>query len=214
MPIAISALVGYLLGCINPAAILARLKRKNLKELGTKNLGATNVSLIIGKKWGVFVMLLDIAKAFFASVFAKKLFPTFALAGLIAGVCAVVGHIFPFWGGFHGGKGLAAYGGMVLGYSPKIFIFLLILTVLLMIIVNYSFVMPYAASLLFCLMATLSAKNPFVFLLTALAGGLIMWKHFENVQKAKRKEDIQIRAYIYNLFHKEKKSDNTENFTS
>ena len=63
---AISMLIGYLIGGINPAALLATLKKKDLRSSGTKNLGAANVTLTLGKRYGAVVMVFDVFKGFFS----------------------------------------------------------------------------------------------------------------------------------------------------
>lgn len=117
----ISLVIGYLLGTLSPAALFAKLKKVNLRKRGTGNLGATNTTMVLGKQYGALVMILDIGKAFLACKLAELLFPELAVAGLLAGAAAVVGHIYPFYMKFKGGKGLAAFGGMILAYNPWMF---------------------------------------------------------------------------------------------
>ncbi len=195
-------LIGYLLGCLSPSALIAKIKHTNLRNHGTQNLGATNVSLVIGKKWGVLVMLFDIAKSYFACKIAERIVEEPHI-GLVVGLFAVVGHVFPFYMHFKGGKGLAPYAGLVLAYNPWIFLILLITCTTLLIIINHGFAMSYSAAILFCILATLhSDGNVWVFLLTAMAGGLIMWKHAENIKNARKNSEMKIRDYIKGLFSK------------
>ena len=204
MAIISSVLIGYLLGCLHPAALLAKIKQKNLREHGTKNLGATNVSMVIGTKWGILVLLLDMAKGFISVKIASYLFPKVACAGLLAGVCAVVGHVFPFYLKFKGGKGLATFGGIILAYDPAIFLIVTLVGAILAVIVNYTCAFQYSVAGFFCLLATLSAQDLTVFWLTAAVGALIMWKHFENVVKAKNGTDVKIRDSIKKLVNKKR----------
>ncbi len=200
MQYGIVILLGYLLGTISPSALVSKLKKTNLKEVGTHNLGATNTMLNFGKGWGAFVMLFDIAKAFAAFKLAELIFPTASLIGLVAGSSAVVGHIYPFYLNFKGGKGLAAFGGLVLAFNPLIFCFLLVFALILMFIVNYSFIMPYSASVLFPILAGLHAKSWLVFGITLAISALLAFKHRDNVKKALHGEDIQIRGYFKQHF--------------
>lgn len=192
-------IVGYLIGSLNPAALISKLKKRNLREHGTGNLGATNIMLNFGKTYGVLVMLFDIAKGFVAVRFAQLISPALPFAGLIAGTCAVVGHVFPFYLKFKGGKGLAAFGGMILGVDPKLFLALLILTVVLMILVNYSVAMPMSAGILFPLLYGLRTRSFSGLFLAAISGVLIICKHFSNIGKARRGEDVKIREYVKSL---------------
>lgn len=188
--------LGYLLGSLNPAALLGFIKRKNLRQEGTKNLGASNVLMTIGKAAGVLVMLFDIFKAYFAAKIAKALFPQLVLAGLIASFAAVVGHIFPFYLKFQGGKGLAAFGGMVLAYDPVMFVGLLALCLAMMLLINHSYAMPMTAGVLFPILAGVRSGDIWVVLLTLSASLLIIIKHWSNIEKGKSGKEKKIRDFI------------------
>lgn len=196
MNIFASMILGYLLGCISPAALFGKLKKQNLRKKGTGNLGATNAMLVLGRGYGAAVMLFDIIKAFVAVRLAARLFPQLALAGLISGSAAVVGHIFPFYLKFKGGKGLAAYGGMILGLDPLLFCVLLLITLTLMFIVNYSVAMPMSAAVLFPVFYALRNGRTVGTLLATAISVLIIVKHFSNIGKAWRGEDNKVREFV------------------
>lgn len=196
LEILICLVIGYLLGSLSPSALLSRVKKVNFREKGTGNLGASNTMIILGKGYGAFVMLFDILKAYFASKLAKLLFPQLALAGLIAGFAAVVGHVFPFYLRFQGGKGLAAFGGMVLAYKPWLFLGLLTFGLILMAIVNYSYVMPMSAAVLFALYVALTSGDVWATLLAIAASLLVIVKHWSNIGKAKRGEETGVREVV------------------
>lgn len=196
---------GYFAGSINPAALISKLKNKDLRQHGTGNLGASNTLLVFGKALGVLVMIFDILKAYIASRIARWLFPKVVFAGMIAGLFAVIGHIFPFYLHFRGGKGLAAFGGMVLAYEPLFFVGLLLFGLLLMIIFNYSVVMPMSAGVLFPILVHCHGGSTVEVLLAAAASLLIIAKHFSNIEKAKNHTDVPIREFItQKLFRKTK----------
>ena len=200
MKLLVSALLGYLLGTLNPAALVAHIKQKNIRKSGTGNLGATNVLLHFGKKYAALVMAFDIFKAVLAVKLARLLFPMQALAGAIAGCCAVFGHVFPFYMRFKGGKGLAAFGGFVLAMSPMLFLFLLTTGTVLMFVVNYSVVLPFYAGIVFPVyMGVQSLSLPLV-LVCAAASILIMVKHAGNIKKALDGTDNPIREYAKKYF--------------
>ena len=79
-----SLAIGYLLGAFNPAALLAKRKHVDLKQTGTKNLGASNALIVLGRSAGVIVMVVDILKAWLAAKIAKLLFPKLAIAWALA----------------------------------------------------------------------------------------------------------------------------------
>ena len=200
---ALSCLImSYLFGSVNPALIISKIKNKNIRESGTGNLGATNTMLNFGKGLGTLVMVFDIFKAVIAVKVARALCPTVRLIGLLAGTFAVLGHMFPFYLKFKGGKGLASFGGLVLALDPYIFLSLLLLGLALMFIVNYSYVMPFSAGALFPVMYAVKTGSTAAFMIAAFIGGLIIYRHYENRGKAKRGEDIQIREFLKSMIRR------------
>lgn len=112
----LAVVVGYLLGAINPAALVSRAFGVDLQSVGSGNPGATNVARALGPRWAVLVGFLDILKGFIpAAAFGILVGQT---AGQIAGLAAVVGHITsPYLRG-RGGKGVATTLGAILGVQP------------------------------------------------------------------------------------------------
>jgi acyl phosphate:glycerol-3-phosphate acyltransferase len=112
----IAAVVGYAIGAINPAAIVARVFGVDLRSTGSGNPGATNVTRALGPRWGVLVGVLDVLKGFVPAVLFGALVGQ--TAGEVAGFAAVVGHITsPYLKG-RGGKGVATTLGAILGVQP------------------------------------------------------------------------------------------------
>ena len=168
-------------------------------------MGATNVFMVVGKKWGLLVMVIDILKSFGAFKIAEILFSDLAFAGFFAGTASVLGHVFPFYLKFKGGKGTAAFAGVVMAYSPLCFLILLAVGILLIIVVNHTFIMPYTVGPAFLVMATINTKSYVVFILTAFNALLLMIRHYENVIQAKKGTDIKVRPYLRELFSKNSK---------
>lgn len=196
MDILFCILIGYLLGSINPAAALSKLKKRDLRKEGTGNLGATNTMLVFGKGYGALVLLFDIAKAFAAVKLAQRLFPAYAIAGLLSGGAAVAGHVYPFYLKFKGGKGLAAFGGMILGVDPLLFVVLLVFSLALMFIINYSVAMPMSAAVLFPILYGVRTGGDASILIVTAVSVLIICKFWSNLAKAIHDEDITVRKCV------------------
>ncbi len=128
---------GYFIGCINPAFIIGRIKGYDVRSSGSKNAGASNTVIMAGKLAGVLVALLDIFKAALSWRLCQALFPQFALAGMLGGVACILGHMFPVFLHFCGGKGLACIGGVVLAYDPATFLIMLAITCVIGFATNY-----------------------------------------------------------------------------
>lgn len=112
-------LLGYLLGAVPTGVILVRRFKPevNLQDVGSGSIGATNVSRVLGVKWGVLTMLLDCLKGLAPVLFARWISaPSFSVA--FAGIAAFVGHVYPAYIGFRGGKGVATSLGVFLGLCP------------------------------------------------------------------------------------------------
>lgn len=202
MELLLSICIGYLIGSASPAALIAKLKQTNLRESGTGNLGATNTMLTFGFKYGILVMLIDALKAVLAMKLLEALFPESFIAPLLGGLFTAIGHMYPFYMGFKGGKGLAAFGGCILAYDPHMFIFLFILCWVLMLITNHSVTVPIASSTLFAILTTWKTRSLAVFLITTGFSLLLIRRHQDNIQKVLDGNDADIRGYLKeHLFH-------------
>ncbi len=119
--LAVSAVSGYLIGCINPAFFLARIRGYDIREHGSGNAGASNVIITMGKGIGLLVAFVDVFKAFLAVELAMLAFPDDSLlAGFCSATFVILGNIFPFYMGFKGGKGFASLGGSVLAIDVNL----------------------------------------------------------------------------------------------
>lgn len=104
-------LLGYFVGTINPSYFLGRIKGVDIRKKGSGNAGGSNALILFGKTAGVLCSLFDIFKAFLMIRLTEHLFPDFPLAFPLTACAVILGHIFPFYMKFRGGKGLACLGG-------------------------------------------------------------------------------------------------------
>ena len=134
MNLILSITLGYLIGSFNTAYVCGKLHGFDIRERGSHNAGASNAKLCLG--WGYFflVAIVDILKSIIAFYFIKLIFPSsdnIELLSFIAALAAVIGHCFPFYLGFKGGKGFATYIGLCFLIDPLAT--LIILAVLLIL---------------------------------------------------------------------------------
>lgn len=121
------AAMSYLIGTIPFGLLLVRwVKGVDLRSYGSGNIGATNASRVLGGRWGIVVLLLDVAKGLLPTLLLSRMFSGPVgeeHARVLAGTCAILGHVFPVWLGFRGGKGVATALGVagVLGWPWAIF---------------------------------------------------------------------------------------------
>ena len=199
-------IMGYFIGCINPAKIVSRRKNVNLKESGTGNLGATNTALVLGRKAGYFVLFFDMFKSFFSYKMAKLLFPHLAIAGILADIGVIIGHAFPVFLRFQGGKSLAAFGGLVLAHDPLSFAVLLALGIVMAFVLNYGVYLAITAAGLFPVFSFLRSRSIPVLLSTGVASGIVIALHAGNLRRAITGEDpIHTRDGLKKIFGKKSK---------
>lgn len=175
--------MGYLLGSINPAYIFGKLRGFDIRKRGSGNAGATNVTLVMGKAVGLVCALLDIFKSFIAYRLAKALFPLSVFAGVLSGCACILGHIFPVWMGFAGGKGLACIGGLILAYNWKLFLLLLAMEIILALVTNYICVMALSITLIFPVIYAVQTGDVTGTLLLCTLIPVVYYKHLPNIRR-------------------------------
>ena len=190
----ITAVIGYLLGCSNLAYYISRAKKHDIRKSGTGNLGASNATVLFGWKAGVSVALHDAGKALLAVVLAELLFSDLEYAGAVAGVAAVLGHIYPFYLKFKGGKGTASFVGLTLALNWKLALVVLAMIVLATIITDYIVIGTFSAILVVPAYMGFFLHNLILMAIMAVASITVFWKHRENIGRLIRKEEIGLRS--------------------
>ncbi len=197
MKIIFSILIGYSLGNFNPAYLIVKKSGHDVFREGSGSAGATNAFLIAGRAAFIVVAILDILKAFAACRICRWLFPEFPAAEQIGGVACIMGHMFPIVLGFHGGKGLACQGGVVLAWSWHWFLILLGAAIVMTLITRYvCFVSP-----------TLSTAFPAIYYARTgdAAGALILLipavpifiRHMDNFARIRSGQEVRI-SFLWN----------------
>jgi glycerol-3-phosphate acyltransferase PlsY len=187
----IAAVVAYLMGSIPFGFILARVfLGTDVRKIGSGNIGATNVMRTGSKRLGIATLLLDAAKGYAAVYVATVIYsgpgddPTrYRVAG-IAAICAILGHVFPVWLKFKGGKGVATGVGVFLALAPKTVGVVLIVFILIVAISRYVSLASMLASALFPIVAMLLERNgPILLPFMIGAAIVIIAKHHANIRR-------------------------------
>src|ERR1044072_3067457 len=191
MTIAILIVFAYLIGSI-PTAVLVSKKVYgiDIREHGSGNAGATNTFRILGKKAGSVVMLVDMLKGFLAvklSLLTSFSWTSEAIVNLqvFLGLAAVVGHIFPIWADFRGGKGIATLFGMILAIQPLAAVSLIGVFLLMLFLTRYVSLSSISASIAFPLLILFIFHEPEVsYRVFAIATAcLVVLTHHENITR-------------------------------
>jgi len=186
--------LGYLLGSSSMAYYIGKWKKQDIRKAGSGNLGASNTAVLFGWGAAVAVAVHDIGKAFAAVLLCRWLFPDLEYAGAAAGVAAVVGHIFPFYLKFKGGKGMASYFGMVLALNWKLALLLAMVLVLITLITDYISLAAISMTILVPGYTALVVHNTVLALILTVGTAVMLYKHRENIVRIARGQEIGLRS--------------------
>ena len=188
--LAVSLLLAYVLGSFPTSYILARIiTGGDIRQVGSKNAGATNVLRTVGKLPALITLVIDILTGFIVVTFVTRFFYAMGIdlvydcyQGLM-GLTVVCGHIWPAFLKFRGGKGVATTLGVALGLTPLALIPSFIIWVLVFYLTNYVSLASIMALLLFPLVACI-LKYPFYIILFSVAiCSLSIYKHRDNIRR-------------------------------
>ena len=179
--LALAALIGYLLGSIPFGLLLTRMAGLgDVRKIGSGNIGATNVLRTGNKKLAAATLLLDALKGTAAVLVANALWGY--EASLVAGFFAFLGHLFPVWLGFKGGKGVATYIGVLLGAAPLMMLAFALIWIATAFITRYSSLSALVAMVIIPVALWVLGPEKTALLVTLLR--VISWlKHHENIRR-------------------------------
>lgn len=159
---------------------LSKLRGVDLRAGGTGNLGASNAMIRLGWAAGVIVGLHDIGKAVIAVAAARIAFPDLPLIGVATGVASVLGHMFPFYLKFKGGKSFAGYLGMTLALNWRFALVVMLIAVLVTLITDYIVVGTVTTVISVPAYLGWAERSPLLFFVLCITSVVILWKHREN----------------------------------
>lgn len=190
----VAAIVGYLLGCSNMAYYISRWKKIDLRDGGSGNLGASNATILLGWRAGILTGAHDIFKALAAVLLIRLLFPQVLYADAVAGICAVLGHIFPFFLRFRGGKGLASFIGMMVAVQWKMALLVLVGFLVITLVTDYIVLGTALTVVSSPVLIGMLCGSWVLFLLLLAASLVILLKHRENFVRIIKGTEIGLRS--------------------
>lgn len=189
----LAGVIAYLLGSISFAIIVSRIyAHDDVRKYGSKNAGMTNILRTYGKMPAFFTLLGDFLKGVLAVVIGRWIFSIFGVtefdAGYLTGFFALLGHLYPIYFGFKGGKGVLTSLGIILVVNPLVFFILLIIFLPVLFITRIVSLVSVTGALLYpfvTLIVDLCLRKPllFDFLFAALFSVIVIFKHRGNIQR-------------------------------
>src|SRR5262245_9354438 len=196
LPVAVGVVLAYLIGSVPFGVIVARARGVDIFKAGSGNIGATNVGRVLGRKFGVLVFVLDFLKGAVPAAAMARTFGT--TAGVAAGLAAFLGHLFPIFLRFRGGKGVATGFGVVAVLLPGPTLGAALVWVTVLAVTRYVSLASVLAALSLAAIRLLTTRAPFAegeAVLTGvspLAAGLVAMPHRSNLTRLVRGQENRV----------------------
>lgn len=201
MKLILLLILAYLLGSIPSGVWIGKLFfKKDIRQHGSGNTGTTNTFRVLGKTAGIVVLLMDILKGTLATCL-PMIFHLSGINPLWFGVCAILGHTFPIFAGFKGGKAVATSAGMLLGFNPVFFVYSCIIFIVSLfctsmvslssmisaaLITLSTIVLPYVAPVI------LAKPNWLLTIIAFLVSSFIFYRHKDNIKRIRYHTESRI----------------------
>lgn len=201
MKLILLLILAYLLGSIPSGVWIGKLFfKKDIRQHGSGNTGTTNTFRVLGKTAGIVVLLMDILKGTLATCL-PMIFHLSGINPLWFGVCAILGHTFPIFAGFKGGKAVATSAGMLLGFNPVFFVYSCIIFIVSLfctsmvslssmisaaLITFSTIVLPYVAPVI------LAKPNWLLTIIAFLVSFFIFYRHKDNIKRIRNHTESRI----------------------
>lgn len=200
MMIVIMLILSYLIGAIPSGLVIGKLFfKKDIRQYGSGNTGATNSFRVLGKPAGFVVTFLDIFKGFIV-VFLPLWLPVhssgpiseFFTNGLIVGVFSIIGHVYPIYLGFRGGKAVATSAGVVLGTHPILLLTLAIIFFFILYLTKYVSLSSIIAAIC-CIIGAIFIGNYILLGMSIVVGTILIIRHRTNIVRIIKGEEPKIK---------------------
>ncbi|KXZ15109.1 glycerol-3-phosphate acyltransferase [Bacillus nakamurai] len=193
MLIALLIILAYLIGSIPSGLVVGKLaKGIDIREHGSGNLGATNAFRTLGVKAGSIVIAADILKGTLAAALPYLLH--IPIHPLLAGVAAVIGHVFPVFAKFKGGKAVATSAGVLLFYAPLLFVTMVAVFFIFLYLtkfVSLSSMLTGIYTIIYCLFV----KDPYLLIVVTLLTAFVIYRHRANIKRIINKTEPKIKWF-------------------
>ncbi|OEF99976.1 acyl-phosphate glycerol 3-phosphate acyltransferase [Vulcanibacillus modesticaldus] len=182
MEVLTAIIISYLIGSLSFAYIIGKIFYKiDIRNHGSKNLGGSNAGRVLGKKVGISVIILDFFKGYLAVWLVANIFESNFEISIISGLFVVLGHLFPIFFGFKGGKGVATSGGVMLFINPWLILISVLIILILWLITGYESLSTLIA-FAFVLFVLLSLKSTLISIFSIIVFVGILYAYRNNIR--------------------------------
>ncbi|GAB2548639.1 glycerol-3-phosphate 1-O-acyltransferase PlsY [Gracilibacillus alcaliphilus] len=184
-------ILAYLLGSIPTGLIIGKVGyQKDIREHGSGNLGATNTFRVLGIKAGIAVTVIDILKGTLAATL-PVIFQATEVYPLLVGVVAVIGHMFPVFAKFKGGKAVATSAGVILGVNPLVFVIMIASFLVILYLTKYVSLSSMLTGIITIIVTAVQQDYPLL-IVTALLTVVVIYRHKANIKRIIDKTEPKI----------------------
>ena len=193
----ISVLIGYFLGCFQTSYLLSRIfKKADIRKKGSGNAGASNMLIVYGWKYAVITAIFDISKTVLSVCIVSGIFPGNEFLKYLTGVSCILGHIFPFYLNFRGGKGFASFLGLLIAAEPSIALIALPATALLTLLFNYIALSTVIITSSYTIYKIFTSGDIKINLTLSVLMVIILYKHKINFIRIYRGEETGMKKFL------------------
>ncbi|UTH12768.1 glycerol-3-phosphate 1-O-acyltransferase PlsY [Macrococcus equipercicus] len=190
MTMVLMFLLAYLIGCFPSGLIIGKVfYNKDIRQSGSGNLGTTNTFRVLGKKAGIIVMILDIFKGFIV-VFLPLLF-NHEVHGVIIGLFAILGHVYPVFLKFRGGKAVATSAGVIMGVNPILFVAVTITFIIVLYLFKFVSLASIIASIVNFILSIVF-MDWILIVIAFVIMLIVIIRHRSNIKRIINKEEPKI----------------------
>ncbi|MFP7169247.1 glycerol-3-phosphate 1-O-acyltransferase PlsY [Terribacillus sp. 7520-G] len=190
-------LLAYIIGSIPSALIVGKVSYNiDVREHGSGNLGATNTFRTLGKKAGTIVLIADILKGTIATILPVLFGMDLYL--LVIGLGAVIGHVYPIFARFKGGKAVATSAGIILGVNAWLFVIILASFVVVLLLSKYVSLASMTAGVVGVIVSIFIAQDVILSIVLGLLAIFILYKHRQNIVRIIRREEPKASFLVKN----------------
>jgi glycerol-3-phosphate acyltransferase PlsY len=179
---ALAAIAGYLLGSLNTSLIVGKFYSVDVRQHGSGNAGMTNTLRTLGKKAALLVIIGDVLKGILAYIAGYYIYGG-QLGGLVGGTACILGHIWPVFFGFKGGKGVLTAFSVLLMFDWSIALGLLLVFIIILLLTRYVSLGSIIAALLFPITAALFGRDIKTLVFSGIIAVLVIIKHHKNIKR-------------------------------